>query len=88
MEELELRGEVFSAYSDYWLLFETLSRRLEEHRVAILRDLEDVHPRAAAAVTHLCDDAFPPFPQVCRHSVGVPRGVVRPPGCQSRAGTT
>lgn len=63
-QELELMGDSFASSDDYWRLYETLSRRLEEQRVALVRDLQAVHPRAATAIAHLCDDTFPPFPQV------------------------
>ncbi len=64
VEDLEVSGSEFSAYDDYWRLYETLSRKLEEERVVVVRDLQAVHPRAAAAISHLCDDTYPPFPQV------------------------
>ncbi|KAK3907272.1 putative ubiquitin carboxyl-terminal hydrolase FAF-X [Frankliniella fusca] len=63
MDDVEVLGLEFRAHDDYWHLYETLSRRLEEERVVVLRDLQAVHPRAAAAISHLCDDTYPPFPQ-------------------------
>lgn len=62
-EAVELMGHSFASSDDYWRLYETLSRRLDEHHVAVVRDLQSVHPRAAAAIAHLCDDTCPPFPQ-------------------------
>ncbi|XP_052132478.1 uncharacterized protein LOC113214315 [Frankliniella occidentalis] len=62
-EDVEVQGGDFSSHEDYWHLYETLSRRLEEERVVVVRDLQAMHPRAAAAISHLCDDTYPPFPQ-------------------------